>query len=231
MDISVWLGFYDEICREFGYDKSKDLESARLLAGMVTGRSERTLAELKEGFPGSVVICGGGPCLQEELSSARLEGYVVAADSAVSVLLDSGISPDMIVTDLDGIVEDQAELNAKGSVVFVHAHGDNRPAIQRYVPEFRGRLVGTCQCPPPPSLFNFGGFTDGDRAACICAALGASNLVLRGFDFDFPSDKSGSRRDVKRRKLKWARRIIEYLPEEGVTLEMPREGSGQPQSD
>lgn len=225
MEPSVWMDFYEQICRDFGYDKRRDIECAKLLSGLVSGRSERALEAVKQGFPRSVQIFGGGPSLSDELSSVKIEGYVVASDSATSTLLDSGITPDMIVTDLDGIVEDQVELNARGSVVFVHAHGDNMSAVKRFVPSFGGMLVGTCQCPPPPSLFNFGGFTDGDRAACICASLGASHLVLRGFDFDFPSDKSGREKDVKRRKLQWARKIIEYLPSEGVTLEMPGKSS------
>lgn len=220
MDLETWMGFYDEICREFGYDKARDLESARLLAGMVAGRSEDTLARVKRGFPRSVVICGGAPGLQDELSSMTSKGFVVAADSATSALVESGITPGMVVTDLDGVVEDQIELNAKGSVVFLHAHGDNEPALRRHADEFRGPVVGTCQCPPPPSLFNFGGFTDGDRAACICAALGASELSLVGFDFDAPSEKPGRLKDVKRRKLRWARRIIDHLASEGVKIEM-----------
>ncbi len=219
MEPEIWLRFYDEICEEFGYDKRKDLESARLLAGLVAGRSKQALAEVSRGFPESVQICGGGPNLVEEVSSTKMEGYIVAADSATSTLLELDVVPDMIVSDLDGIVEDQIELNASGSVVFVHAHGDNRPAIRRHVPLFSGRLVGTCQCPPPPSLFNFGGFTDGDRAACICAALGASTIVLKGFDFDTPSEKAGARRDIKMRKLGWARKILDHLASEGVVIE------------
>jgi len=220
LDPEAWMGFYDEICREFGYDKEKDLQSARLLAGMVSGRSEEALARVKRGFPRSVVIFGGASSLRDELSSMTSEGFTVAADSATSALIESGILPDMIVTDLDGVVEDQIELNARGSVVFLHAHGDNQPALKRHAAEFRGPVVGTCQCPPPPSLFNFGGFTDGDRAACICVALGASELALRGFDFDAPSEKPGRLKGVKRQKLRWARRIIDHLASEGVKIEM-----------
>jgi hypothetical protein len=218
------MGFYDQICRDFGYDKQKDLDSARLLSGMISGRSELALAAIGRGFPTSAVIFGGGPGLQDEVSSRRVEGFVVASDSAASVLLESDIVPDMVVTDLDGIVEDQVELNSRGSVVFVHAHGDNIAAVKRFVPQFRGQVVGTCQCPPPPSLFNFGGFTDGDRAACICAALGATSLLLKGFDFERPSDKPGRKKDVKMRKLQWARRIIDYLPSEGVRVEFSSGG-------
>jgi uncharacterized Rossmann fold enzyme len=220
LDLDAWMGFYDEICREFGYDKEEDLQSARLLAGMVAGRSEDTLEQVKRSFPRSVVICGGAPSLQDGLSSMTSKGFVVAADSATSVLVESGIIPGMIVTDLDGLVEDQIELNAKGSVVFLHAHGDNQPALRRHADEFKGPVVGTCQCPPPPSLFNFGGFTDGDRAACICVALGASELALVGFDFDVPSEKPGRLKDVKKRKLQWAKRIIDHLAGEGVKIEM-----------
>lgn len=224
MDPSVWMGFYDQICRDFGYDKQKDLDCARLLSGMVSGRSEQALADIRREFPASVVIYGGGPGLQDEVSSSRVEGFVVASDSAASVLLESDIVPDIIVTDLDGIVEDQMELNSRGSVVFAHAHGDNIAAVKRFVPQFQGQVVGTCQCPPPPSIFNFGGFTDGDRAACMCAALGATSLLLKGFDFDRPSEKLGRKKDVKMRKLQWARKIIDYLPSEGVRVEFSSGG-------
>jgi hypothetical protein len=67
-------------------------------------------------------------------------------------------------------------------------------------------------------LCNFGGFTDGDRAACICAELGAKEILLAGFDFDSPSSKAGKSKDVKKRKLRWAKAILEILAENGVRI-------------
>lgn len=218
MDMRKWLPMYDSICGEFGFDKGRDVQSASLLADILKSRGVAGLASVKGKVPRTVVVCGGSASLRDEVSSMSVEGYVVSADSATSALLEAGLEPHMIVTDLDGIVEDQVDLNAKGVPVFVHAHGDNQQAIRCYVPRFSGTVIGTCQCPPPEGLYNFGGFTDGDRAACICAALGAREIQLVGFDFDNPSDKSGKRRDVKRRKLVWAKRILDELSSEGVRI-------------
>lgn len=224
MDLETWLPMYDEICDEFGFDKRLDAESADILASILQGRGEAGLASVRSNFPRSVTVCGGSQALGDEISSMQVEGYLVAADSATSVLLEAGVEPNMIVTDLDGIVEDQIELNRKGVAVFVHAHGDNRPALERYVPLFAGTIVGTCQCPPPKGLHNFGGFTDGDRAACICVALGARDIQLVGFDFENPSEKAGKRRDVKKRKLLWAKKIIDEISREGVRIKSAKAG-------
>lgn len=165
-----------------------------------------------------MLLCGGSEGLADELSSLVYDGFVVAADGATTTLLEAGLKVDMIVTDLDGIVEDQVEQNAKGTVVFVHAHGDNQKAIQRYAGQFTGTVVGTCQCPPPPQLFNFGGFTDGDRAACICAELGAAEILFAGFDFDNPRQKAGRDIEIKRRKLAWTKKIMDKVAREGVKI-------------
>jgi len=177
-----------------------------------------TLASVRKAVPRSILVCGGGDTLADELSSMTIDRYVVVADAATSIVADAGISIDMIVTDLDGIVEDQISLNSDGTLTFIHAHGDNQPALDRYVDRFVGPVVGTCQCPPPTGLCNFGGFTDGDRAACICAEFGAKEILLAGFDFDIPSSKAGKSKDVKKRKLRWAKAILEILAENGVRI-------------
>ncbi len=156
--------------------------------------------------------------MADELSSISLDRYIVVADSATSILVDADIKADMIVTDLDGVIEDQAELNRRGAVVFVHAHGDNQEALKKYLHLFPGPLVGTCQCEPPKGLVNYGGFTDGDRAACICSELGAQKVYLAGFDFKNPAEKPGRRSEVKRRKLEWAKEIMQMLADEGVRI-------------
>ena len=214
----VWQPIYKRICDDFGFDPKQDLKSANRLLSMLGTRSEGSLEGIAKGFPRSVLICGGADSLADEISSIKLEGFVVAADAATSTLADAGIRLDMIVSDLDGIVEDQVSANAAGTPVFIHAHGDNQPALERYVQRFTGPVVGTCQCPPPPGLYNFGGFTDGDRAACICAELGARELMLVGFDFGNPSMKAGKRRDVKLKKLRWAKTILDVLQKQGLSI-------------
>jgi len=216
----VWNPLYKRICQDFGFDPSEDLKSALSLSGLLANRSSKSLANVRKDFPDSVLVCGGSERLSDEISSIDIRWFVVAADSATTVLLESGLRPDMIVTDLDGVIEDQIEVNGQGVPVFLHAHGDNQKAIERHAKSFGGPVVGTCQCEPPDHVFNFGGFTDGDRAACISAELGAKTVNLVGFDFDNPSEKPGKSRDIKKRKLTWAKEILDELAKEGVEVVM-----------
>ncbi len=217
-----WLPIYHDICMEFGFSEVDDHESALLLSSLAGQRSLPSLESvLRQGVSSSAVLCGGGDTLASDMKSLALGGLVIAADGATSTLLAENIRPDIIVTDLDGAVEDQIMVNAEGGVVFVHAHGDNMEAIRRYVPQFTGKIVCTCQCPPVEGVLNYGGFTDGDRAACIAAAIGVRTIRLAGFDFKNPSSKSGRSSETKARKLVWAKRILSMLADEGVDIEPP----------
>jgi uncharacterized Rossmann fold enzyme len=218
MKHEIWNPLYERICRDFGFDPVADLECANTLARLLGNKSDESLMVVRKHVSSTVLVCGGGANLEEELSSIEMRWPIVAADSATSILLESGITPDIIVTDLDGVVEDQVEFNSRGVPVVMHAHGDNQQAIKRHVNRFGGAVVGTCQCSPPEHLFNFGGFTDGDRAACICSELGAKTILLTGFDFENPSMKPGKNRDVKKRKLRWARTILDELAAEGIRV-------------
>jgi len=217
--LDLWLPMYRDICREFGYDMDADARNAAALSAMLSSRHGPTLSALESACPSSVTVCGDGPMLRRCLSEHPPEGYVIAADGATTALMDAGLVPDAIVTDLDGAVEHQLEANARGSLVFAHAHGDNARAVEEFVPRFKGTIVGTCQGRPAGVLLNLGGFTDGDRAACIFSGLGARRIVLMGFDFESPSPKQSRSAEVKARKLRWARRILASLAEQGVTVE------------
>jgi uncharacterized Rossmann fold enzyme len=64
----------------------------------------------------------------------------------------------------------------------------------------------TTQVEPRPPVVNVGGFTDGDRAAFLADHLGADSLVFPGWDFDDPGVSA-----QKRRKLRWAARLLAWL--------------------
>jgi uncharacterized Rossmann fold enzyme len=126
------------------------------------------------------------------------------------------VVPEVIVTDMDGRVEDQIRAVELGSIALVHAHGDNIPKLKAYVPRFRA-CIGTTQARPFGRLQNFGGFTDGDRAVFMAEHLGARAAVLYGMDFQGEvgrySFKEGGER--KRKKLLWAERLIKRIAEAG----------------
>jgi uncharacterized Rossmann fold enzyme len=205
MNFAEWEPHYREILGYFGLDRAADEEAGRLLSSLLDRDNLLSLASLADGNP--VTVCGNAPCLKDELGT--ITGVVFAADAAAEVLDKNGIRPDAIFTDLDGATDRFVGLNSEGTIVVIHAHGDNMPLLRHWVPRFRGMVVGTTQAAPLPRVYNFGGFTDGDRAAFAADELGASSITLAGFDLDD--------RDVepmKRGKLFWARKLLALL---GIT--------------
>jgi uncharacterized Rossmann fold enzyme len=204
MQFATWEPLYQSIMQDFGFSPGREEEAAMLLAELLRGR-EPLLHAAKAIVAGRrAVVCGNAPSLEAQLEGLQERDAVfLAADGATAVLLRHGIVPDIVVTDLDGPFPDILEANEMGSIMVVHAHGDNLDALSRYVPQLE-RIIGTVQCRPLPGLYNFGGFTDGDRCVFLAKELGAATIKLVGFDFE---DESVTPR--KKRKLEWARRLIE----------------------
>jgi len=199
MQFSEWEPWYREILEYFGFDRSLDEEAARLLASLLSCDNLLSLASLTDG--NVVTVCGNAPCLKDELG--KVTGVVFAADAAAEVLDAHGIRPDVIFTDLDGATDLFTRLNSEGTIMVIHAHGDNMPLLRYWVPRFTGNIVGTTQAAPLPHVYNFGGFTDGDRAVFAAEELGASQIIIAGFDLD---DRNVD--PMKRGKLQWARKLL-----------------------
>ncbi|NMB78706.1 MAG: DUF115 domain-containing protein, partial [Methanomicrobiales archaeon] len=134
------------------------------------------------------------------------KGIVFAADAAAEVLDDHGIRPDAIFTDLDGATDRFIDMNREGTIIVIHAHGDNMPLLNHWVKRFPGKVVGTTQAAPLPRVYNFGGFTEGDRAVFAADDMGASAITLAGFDLDDTNVDP-----MKRGKLHWARKLLALI--------------------
>jgi hypothetical protein len=206
MDFQTWEPIYERILADFDYSRQADETAARILRSLVdTPMSPEVLHEIIEGK--DVSICGAAETLPREVDG--ITGVVIAADEATSTLLPYNIHPDVIVTDLDGDVTDQIHVSERGSITVIHAHGDNIEALRRHAPCFTGPIVLTTQAAPFDDVYNFGGFTDGDRSYFLARECNAASIKLLGFDFDHPRQKSGKDHTVKHKKLQWARRLIE----------------------
>jgi hypothetical protein len=204
MQFATWEPIYLAILDDFGFSMSGDEDAAKLLAELLSGREDWLSTADARVRGQSVVVFGNAPTLDRELDELQgTDAVFLAADGATAVLLRRGILPDIIVTDLDGSFPDILKANREGSIAVVHAHGDNLDALSRYVPQLEG-VIGTAQCRPPEGLYNFGGFTDGDRSVFLAKELGAASIKLVGFDYE---DDSVTPR--KRRKLAWAKRLID----------------------
>jgi uncharacterized Rossmann fold enzyme len=215
MDFEVWEPFYHQILDDFGFSRDEDERVARELDEGLGGRLAAD-AELRSLLDGQeVTVAGNGPNLAAEID--RVRGVLVTADEATTVVLGKGFRPAIVVTDLDGIVQDQVKANDAGAIAVVHGHGDNGPAVRKWAPLFAGRTVATTQARPTGRLRNFGGFTDGDRAVFLADHFGAARIHLIGFDFEHPSPKDDDPR-TKQRKLDWAYILLASLGREDLEL-------------
>ncbi|CQH56262.1 6-hydroxymethyl-7,8-dihydropterin pyrophosphokinase MptE [Halobacterium hubeiense] len=203
MEFADWAPVYERILADFGFERRAD------------ERARDVLAEYAEPFDLTrldcagqrVAIAGGAPSLADETAIAADADVVFAASTAVDVLADAGIDTDLMVTDLDKNPETARRLTEAGTPVAAHAHGDNVPAVREYVPEFDlAHVLATTQAEPADAVYDFGGFTDGDRAAFLADHLGAAELVFPGWDFDDPAVG-----EQKAKKLAWAERLLYWL--------------------
>ncbi|HTD80853.1 MAG TPA: 6-hydroxymethylpterin diphosphokinase MptE-like protein [Thermoplasmata archaeon] len=213
MDFEFWEPYYERILKDFGFSRAEDERAAKVLDRRLGGTriDPKELAKILTGKRASVA--GNAPTLKNELG--RLTKFTIAADEATSTLVEAGLLPDVIVTDLDGQVEDQLEANRRGSIAVLHAHGDNIPAIEKWADRFEGQTMATTQSTPLARVHNFGGFTDGDRGVFLADAMGAKSIRLVGFDFEHPNPKDEPAA-MKKRKLDWAFILIESILAERV---------------
>ncbi|MDJ1433323.1 6-hydroxymethylpterin diphosphokinase MptE-like protein [Halostagnicola sp. A-GB9-2] len=206
MEYNEFEPVYEAILQDFDFDRSADERARDILAEIA---EPFDLEHLRGTRDRTVAIAGAGPSLEtpDSIERARDCDVVFGASTAVDALEDRGITVDCMVTDLDKNPETVVRLTERGTPVAVHGHGDNISAVREIVPACTSEFVlPTTQAPPSGPVRNFGGFTDGDRAAFLADALGASTLVFVGWDFDDPSVNS-----MKAKKLEWAKRLLYWL--------------------
>jgi len=215
-----WRPCYDRILKTFGFDPSEDQKAADLLSKLLDKRagSVDDLRKLIADRP--VLVFGAGPSLEEDLRQFVKEGLLhkmvtVAADGATTAFLQiTKTSPNVIVTDLDGVISDIISAQNEGSIVVIHAHGDNKDKLKKYVPEF-SKAIGSTQTQPRINVHNFLGFTDGDRGVFLSAGMGAKLIAVGGMDFGFTVGKYAKKVvtsiEVKRKKLHLGKELLEWL--------------------
>ncbi|KFM17459.1 6-hydroxymethyl-78-dihydropterin pyrophosphokinase protein [Marine Group I thaumarchaeote SCGC AAA799-P11] len=213
MMISGWKTKYSEILKEFGYDEKKDKESATILNTILKkSKTEEKIRKLVQGK--TVFVIGSGPSLSSAIPKLKKlkKGIKIAADSSLKVLLENGIIPDIVVTDLDG---DERSLKkiAKKAIFVIHAHGDNIEKLE-LAKKFKN-CIGTTQTKPFKKIQNFGGFTDGDRGVFLANHFEAKKIILFGMDFGSRigkfSNTKKSERKIKLKKLKKGKSLLEWL--------------------
>ena len=212
--ISGWEKRYFSILKKLNYSGEKDKESALILDSILkktdTIEKVRKLIQSK-----TVFVIGSGPSLSIAIPKLKkLEKSIkIAADSSLKPLVDNGIIPDIIVTDLDGNEDTIKKISKTKSIFVIHAHGDNIEKLQM-VKKMKN-CIGTTQTNPFNKIQNFGGFTDGDRGVFLASYFNAKKIILFGMDFGNQigkfSNTKKSDREIKLKKLEIGRELLIWL--------------------
>jgi uncharacterized Rossmann fold enzyme len=220
MNFEAWEPVYESILSDFGYPRSGDERARDAIAEYATPFDLDRLDAAGD----TVAVVGAAPSLPEEVDRVGAADQVFAASTAADVVRAAGFAVDLVVTDLDKNPETALELTEAGTPVAAHAHGDNIPLVEEWVPRLDpAGTLATTQASPVDAVYNFGGFTDGDRAAFLADAVGAAELRFVGWEFDDPTVGA-----EKVRKLRWAERLLHLLErrrgERFAVLDGRREG-------
>ncbi len=211
MNLRRWMALYREIERDFSFSREREVQARDMLSAIL-GDDFLKLGDIGNLIGSDVYVVGASPNLEREVEVITESYPIISADEASVYLYEIGLTPTIVLTDLDGDVEKLAEIPA---VFGIHAHGDNIHRLHlasRFI-----RRFGTTQIDPIWNVYNFGGFTDGDRCVFLSYYYGA-RIHMVGFDFDNPREKLGKDMSIKRKKLKWARRLINELQAEGASI-------------
>ena len=214
MTIIGWESKYREILKDFGYSRKKDSQSCKLLDSLLPKKMEtKKIRDLIENKP--VFVIGAGPSLPSCISILKKYKKItkIVADGAVRAIIENGLKPDIVVTDLDGDIKSLKKAGRTNTVMVVHAHGDNSEKIH-LVKNFKN-CVGTTQTKPIGKVHNFGGFTDGDRCVFLASNFKAKKIILLGMDFGNRIGKYSKTRvvdrSVKIAKLRHGKKLLEWL--------------------
>ncbi|DAC38111.1 MAG: hypothetical protein CMA96_04050 [Euryarchaeota archaeon] len=228
-----------DVREHFDWNSSEDLSSARDLLEQVESydirpweRPQRTAnvatvyrrLVLRET---EVAILGAAVEPEEVEEILQRPSLLVAADGAAGVFsMLPGSTAERawsrlicIVSDADG-GEGTYEAVERSKPIFLHAHGDNRTDWEALL-DYASRvatpppLILTHQTNSPiEGMSNPGGFTDGDRAACIVRSIGVplESISMLGTRTDVVGRWSGiTDEKAKLEKLKWMREVLKIL--------------------
>jgi len=214
MTITGWESKYRDILKDFGYSRNKDTQSAKLLNSLLQKKTPSIgIRDLIKDKP--VFVIGAGPSLPSCISILKRHKKItkIVADGATKAIIENGLRPDIVVTDLDGDIKSLKKAGRTNTIMVVHAHGDNSERIN--LVKYFKNCIGTTQTKPIGKVNNFGGFTDGDRCVFLADNFKAKKIILLGMDFGTRIGKYSKskveNRTAKITKLRRGKKLLEWL--------------------
>ncbi len=214
MTLLGWGKRYSEILNEFGYSKSNDEKSAKILNSIIKNKFPQSkLRDLI--LDQDVFVIGAGPTLLSSIPVLKKYNSAtkIVADGAVEALIKNKIKPDILVSDLDGDKKSLKKIGKSNTIMVIHAHGDNTDKLD-LVSNFKN-CIGTTETKSFGKIQNFGGFTDGDRCVFLARHFKAKRIILFGMDFgnkigQYSKTKIPNKK-IKIKKLRRGKKLLEWL--------------------
>ena len=218
MKFATWYPYYLKIVSKLNLDIKKDFLSSTILSNIISRGKPPDLNCFKILSGKKVLVIGAGPNIEnlsiQEFIKNHANLITISADGATELCLKLDIIPDFIITDLDGDINHLLIANKLGSTLLIHAHGNNIDKIIKFVPKFKN-YFGTTQIFPLCNIYNFGGFTDGDRSVFFADEFRCKEIWMVGMDFDssigYYSKKMKVDFNRKKRKLSIGKQLLEIL--------------------
>ncbi|HJM79574.1 MAG TPA: 6-hydroxymethylpterin diphosphokinase MptE-like protein [Nitrosopumilus sp.] len=214
MMILGWNKKYSTILKELNYSRKKDKESAVILDSIL--KKTYSIKKIENLIKNETVfVIGSGPSLSAAIPKLKKfkKSIKIAADSSLKPLIENGIIPNIVITDLDGDENTIKKISNTKSIFVIHAHGDNIKKLEM-VRKIKN-CIGTTQTNSFNKIQNFGGFTDGDRGVFLASHFDAKKIILFGMDFGnrigkFSNTKRSDRK-IKLKKLKIGEKLLIWL--------------------
>ncbi|MGC8585348.1 MAG: 6-hydroxymethylpterin diphosphokinase MptE-like protein [Thermoplasmata archaeon] len=207
MNYNEWYQYYKYIKKILNIDENGDRKSTLIISTIVN--DDFTDPEImRDEIQGNEVAVIGDSPYSFDFSQLK-DKFIIVADDSARRFIFSDIFPRIIFTDLDTDEWVLEYFNSKNTIFSVHAHGDN---IQKlFIVKKLKRRFATTQVKPLYNVFNFGGFTDGDRAVFFSHHMGAKKIFLYGFNFYYPNQEKNKNYNRKIAKLQISKFLIELL--------------------
>ena len=236
---TIAMRVQDRVRAQFNWALDQDIHVAHRLSQRITTESsnrhmwtasgrEQSLESLIDRLEEGPVATVGAAAEPAEVEMALSEGYrLVFADGSIGVIGE--LSADyqdkawsdtlLLVRDGDGdpYIDEAAQ---RGILHAIHAHGDNEESlismIDRLIAlEMPPAVLLTHQTPDRiEGMLNPGGFTDGDRAVCLCAFLGVPVETIRliGYTTSEIGRWTGNTDPIRKmRKLTFMQEVLDGL--------------------
>jgi len=229
----------DEIRDFFGWNLSDDLHSTEKLLYKVDNSNvnswkisnrEKNLFDIIERMSSTdkkIVIVGAAVTSLEIIKILKNNNFLVLADGAGAVFstLDHELEEEAwsrslcVISDGDG-GSGLTKAIQKEIPLILHAHGDNILSWTKVIDyilssDIEMKIVLTHQLPKKiDGMYNFGGFTDGDRAVCFVHSIGVpkERIVMIGTRTDIVGKWSGiTDKELKLSKLKWMEKVLQII--------------------